>query len=131
MSTQGRKRKERGSSSSLPPIPDKVYFTIGEVSALCQVKAHVIRYWETEFKELVPTRRRNRRYYKRKEIELIRKIRALLYQQGYTIEGARGQLSKTGAARTKRVTTTAAAAEANADADLLQELKSVLKELES
>ena len=76
----------------LAPIPDKVYFTIGEVSLLCAVKAHVIRYWETEFKPLNPVRRRNRRYYQRKDIELIRKISSLLYQDGYTIEGARQRL---------------------------------------
>ncbi len=80
--------------SELLPIPDKVYFTIGEVSNLCDVKAHVIRYWETEFKMLSPVRRRNRRYYQRKDIELIRKIACLLYQEGYTIDGARQQLQR-------------------------------------
>jgi DNA-binding transcriptional MerR regulator len=79
-------------SVELPPIPDKVYFTIGEVSQLCAVKAHVIRYWETEFKPLNPVRRRNRRYYQRKDIELIRKISRLLYAEGYTIDGARQRL---------------------------------------
>lgn len=76
----------------LPSIPDKVYFTIGEVAQLCAVKAHVIRYWETEFKPLKPVRRRNRRYYRRKDIELVRQISGLLYQEGYTIEGARQRL---------------------------------------
>lgn len=78
--------------SDLPPIPDKLYFTIGEVSTLCAVKAHVIRYWETEFKPLSPVRRRNRRYYQRKDIELIRRISVLLYGEGYTIDGARQRL---------------------------------------
>ncbi len=78
--------------ADLPPIPDKVYFTIGEVSLLCLVKTHVIRYWETEFRSLSPVRRRNRRYYQRKDIELIRQIATLLYEEGYTIDGARQRL---------------------------------------
>ena len=77
----------------LPPIPAKRYFTIGEVSSLCEVKPHVLRYWEQEFPQLKPVKRRgNRRYYQRHEIELIRKIRYLLYLDGYTIGGARNQL---------------------------------------
>lgn len=79
---------------SLPAIPEKVYFTIGEVAALCAVKTHVIRYWESEFQALSPVRRRNRRYYKRKDIELIRQISTLLYKEGYTIEGARQCLQR-------------------------------------
>jgi DNA-binding transcriptional MerR regulator len=75
--------------SDLPPIPDKLYFTIGEVSELCAVKPHVLRYWEQEFKQLTPlTRRGKRRYYQQKDIKLIRKIRALLYEEGFTINGA-------------------------------------------
>lgn len=78
----------------LPSIPDKLYFTIGEVGRLCQLRPHVLRYWEQEFNQLSPTKRRgNRRYYQHKDVLLIRKIRALLYEQGYTIEGARQQLS--------------------------------------
>jgi len=78
----------------LPPIPDKLYFTIGEVGKLCQLRPHVLRYWEQEFTQLSPTKRRgNRRYYQHKDVLLIRKIRNLLYEQGYTIEGARQQLS--------------------------------------
>ena len=81
------------SAIELPPTPAKRYFTIGEVSSLCEVKPHVLRYWEQEFPQLKPVKRRgNRRYYQRHEIELIRKIRYLLYLDGYTIGGARNQL---------------------------------------
>ena len=75
-------------------IPGKRYFTIGEVSELCDVKSHVLRYWEQEFPMLSPVKRRgNRRYYQRHDVLLIRQIRSLLYEQGYTIEGARKKLS--------------------------------------
>ena len=75
-------------------IPSKRYFTIGEVSELCDVKSHVLRYWEQEFPSLSPAKRRgNRRYYQRHDVLLIRQIRSLLYEQGYTIEGARKKLS--------------------------------------
>src|SRR6266581_3076169 len=77
----------------LPPIPAKRYFTIGEVSELCGVKAHVLRYWEQEFSQLKPVKRRgNRRYYQHHEVLLIRRIRDLLYEQGFTINGARNRL---------------------------------------
>lgn len=77
----------------LPPIPAKRYFTIGEVSDLCGVKPHVLRYWEQEFTQLKPVKRRgNRRYYQHHEVLLIRKIRELLYEQGFTISGARNRL---------------------------------------
>lgn len=77
----------------LPPIPAKRYFTIGEVSELCGVKPHVLRYWEQEFTQLKPVKRRgNRRYYQHHEVLLIRKIRELLYKQGFTISGARNRL---------------------------------------
>ena len=79
----------------LPPIPAKRYFTIGEVSDLCGVKPHVLRYWEQEFTQLKPVKRRgNRRYYQHHEVLLIRKIRELLYEQGFTISGARNRLSE-------------------------------------
>ncbi len=82
-----------GSNRELPPIPAKRYFTIGEVSELCDVKPHVLRYWETEFTSLKPVKRRgNRRYYQRHDVLMIRQIRALLYEQGYTIGGARLRL---------------------------------------
>ena len=82
-----------GSNRELPPIPAKRYFTIGEVSELCDVKPHVLRYWETEFTSLKPVKRRgNRRYYQRHDVLMIRQIRGLLYEQGYTISGARQRL---------------------------------------
>ena len=85
----------------LPPIPAKRYFTIGEVSELCGVKPHVLRYWEQEFTQLKPVKRRgNRRYYQHHEVLLIRRIRELLYEQGFTISGARNKLDSRGAALT-------------------------------
>ncbi len=85
---------EASNNSELPAIPSKRYFTIGEVSELCGVKPHVLRYWEQEFPTLKPVKRRgNRRYYQRHDVILIRQIRSLLYEQGYTIGGARQKLS--------------------------------------
>jgi len=79
--------------AELPPIPAKRYFTIGEVSELCGVKPHVLRYWEQEFTQLKPVKRRgNRRYYQHHEVLLIRRIRQLLYEEGFTISGARNRL---------------------------------------
>ena len=79
----------------LPPIPAKRYFTIGEVAELCGVKPHVLRYWEQEFTQLRPVKRRgNRRYYQHHEVLMIRRIRALLYEQGFTISGARLRLQE-------------------------------------
>jgi len=79
--------------TDLPPIPAKRYFTIGEVSDLCGVKPHVLRYWEQEFTQLKPVKRRgNRRYYQHHEVLLIRRIRELLYEEGFTISGARNRL---------------------------------------
>ena len=98
MSTSVRAQKktcmlEASNNSELPPIPGKRYFTIGEVSALCEVKPHVLRYWEQEFPQLKPMKRRgNRRYYQRQDVILVRQIRGLLYEQGFTIGGARQQL---------------------------------------
>ena len=87
---------EPTNNNELPPIPGKRYFTIGEVSDLCAVKPHVLRYWEQEFPQLKPVKRRgNRRYYQRQDVIMIREIRSLLYEQGYTIGGARLQLSDT------------------------------------
>ena len=81
----------------LPPIPAKRYFTIGEVSDLCGVKPHVLRYWEQEFTQLKPIKRRgNRRYYQHHEVLLVRRIRELLYNQGFTISGARHRLEEAG-----------------------------------
>ncbi len=82
-------------SDALPPIPAKRYFTIGEVSELCGVKPHVLRYWEQEFTQLRPMKRRgNRRYYQHHEVLLVRRIRELLYEQGFTINGARNRLGE-------------------------------------
>ncbi len=84
---------EASNNNELPAIPGKRYFTIGEVSELCGVKPHVLRYWEQEFSELKPSKRRgNRRYYQRQDVLLIRQIMSLLYEQGYTIGGARQKL---------------------------------------
>ncbi len=84
---------EPSNNAELPAIPGKRYFTIGEVSELCGVKPHVLRYWEQEFPQLKPVKRRgNRRYYQRQDVLVIRQIRALLYDQGFTIGGARNRL---------------------------------------
>ena len=84
---------EPSNNSELPAIPGKRYFTIGEVSELCSVKPHVLRYWEQEFPQLKPVKRRgNRRYYQRHDVIMIRQIRGLLYEQGFTISGARQRL---------------------------------------
>jgi len=86
-------RPNKAEAVQLPPIPAKRYFTIGEVSELCGVKPHVLRYWEQEFTQLKPVKRRgNRRYYQHHEVLLIRRIRELLYEQGFTISGARNKL---------------------------------------
>ena len=85
---------EPGNNDELPPIPGKRYFTIGEVSDLCGVKPHVLRYWEQEFPQLKPVKRRgNRRYYQRQDVLIIRQIRSLLYEDGFTIGGARQKLT--------------------------------------
>jgi DNA-binding transcriptional MerR regulator len=85
---------EPGNNDELPPIPGKRYFTIGEVSELCAVKPHVLRYWEQEFPQLKPVKRRgNRRYYQRQDVIVIRQIRSLLYEEGFTIGGARQRLT--------------------------------------
>jgi len=90
---------------SLPSIPAKRYFTIGEVSELCGVKPYVLRYWEQEFTQLKPMKRRgNRRYYQHHEVLLIRRIRELLYEQGFTISGARNRLTDVAAPRAERPT---------------------------
>lgn len=101
----------------LPPIPGKRYFTIGEVSDLCRVKPHVLRYWEQEFPQLKPIKRRgNRRYYQRHDVVLIRQIRTLLYVEGFTISGARNKLALDNPVPL--------------DADRQQAVKTLIKELE-
>ena len=116
----------------LPPIPAKRYFTIGEVSELCGVKPHVLRYWEQEFTQLKPVKRRgNRRYYQHHEVLLIRRIRELLYEHGFTINGARNRLeeplhSSGGGGGTKTMTVPQPISPGN----IRKELKSILKMLE-
>lgn len=87
---------EPSNNNELPAIPGKRYFTIGEVSDLCAVKPHVLRYWEQEFEQLDPVRRGNRRYYQREDVLIVRQIRSLLYEHGYTIGGARQCLEEGG-----------------------------------
>lgn len=114
---------EPSGNSELPPIPGKRYFTIGEVSELCGVKPHVLRYWEQEFPQLTPIKRAgNRRYYQRQDVMVVRQIRDLLYQQGFTIGGARQKLSgrevKSDASRSRQIVK-----------QLRVELEELLKEL--
>src|ERR1700677_1934855 len=93
-SSQTRSDKRKLATESLPVIPDKRYFAIGEVAHLCGVKPHVLRYWEQEFPQIKPVKRRgNRRYYQRQDVLVIRQIRSLLYEQGFTIGGARNRLT--------------------------------------
>lgn len=93
---------EPTNNDQLPPIPPKRYFTIGEVGELCAVKPHVLRYWEQEFPQLKPVKRRgNRRYYQRDDVVLIREIKSLLYEQGYTIGGARQKMTGSGKSKNK------------------------------
>ncbi len=95
METSSSRSNNGSAKEPLPPIPAKRYFTIGEVSELCGVKPHVLRYWEQEFTQLKPVKRRgNRRYYQHHEVLLIRRIRELLYDQGFTINGARNRLDE-------------------------------------
>jgi DNA-binding transcriptional MerR regulator len=124
--------ESRVASPLLPPIPAKRYFTIGEVSELCAVKPHVLRYWEQEFTQLRPMKRRgNRRYYQHHEVLLIRKIRELLYDQGFTISGARNQLMEGRANGDARLTSSDTApvmdALPTAPNDLRGELAAVLQ----
>jgi DNA-binding transcriptional MerR regulator len=118
--------------ADLPPIPAKRYFTIGEVSELCGVKPHVLRYWEQEFTQLKPVKRRgNRRYYQHHEVLLIRRIRELLYEEGFTISGARNRLDNAVLAGEERTEPAPRAAPA-AGADLAvikRELRALLETL--
>ena len=114
----------------LPPIPAKRYFTIGEVSELCGVKPHVLRYWEQEFTQLRPVKRRgNRRYYQHHEVLLIRRIRELLYDQGFTISGARNRLDELANEPSRAARMAATGTAKPAFAQLRQELKNVIDEL--
>ena len=117
-------------SRDLPPIPAKRYFTIGEVSDLCGVKPHVLRYWEQEFTQLKPLKRRgNRRYYQHHEVLLIRRIRELLYEEGFTISGARHRLDD--AAHAPRIVAPLPLSSAFDAASMRQEIKNILKLLEA
>ncbi len=122
------KRKQR-MEKDLPAIPDKLYFTISEVSDLCAVKAYVLRYWEQEFPQLKPVKRRgNRRYYQHQDIILIRQIRKLLYEEGFTIEGARTQLSNMPEAVSQSVKMDVVVKKVIADLEsVLQNLQSEMK----
>lgn len=120
-------------NSALKPIPAKRYFTIGEVSELCGVKPHVLRYWEQEFAQLKPVKRRgNRRYYQHHEVLLIRRIRELLYGQGFTIHGARSQLGHGAVEPISVIAASVAASPSSVDLALLRrEIKSVVSLLRS
>ncbi|MDH5546703.1 MAG: MerR family transcriptional regulator [Gammaproteobacteria bacterium] len=116
----------------LPPIPGKRYFTIGEVSDLCAVKPHVLRYWEQEFPQLKPVKRRgNRRYYQQHDVQMVRTIRSLLYEQGFTINGAKQQLSRRDSKKSKAVEaeTTAATSPVSGSQDLVKALRTELEDL--
>ncbi|MCW8917502.1 MAG: MerR family transcriptional regulator [Gammaproteobacteria bacterium] len=110
---------EPSNNNELPPIPGKRYFTIGEVSELCNVKPHVLRYWEQEFTQLKPVKRRgNRRYYQRQDVLIIRQIRSLLYEQGFTIGGARQQFESEDVKQ-----------DANQSQQIIRQLRSELEEV--
>ena len=120
-----RNSRRQSVEQDLPIIPDKRYFTIGEVGHLCGVKPHVLRYWEQEFPQLKPTKRRgNRRYYQYDDVLIIRNIRKLLYENGFTIEGARAQLTTNPTEVSKSVKTDAVMKKLIADIEnVLQKLK--------
>ncbi len=119
-------------NSELPAIPSKRYFTIGEVSELCCVKSHVLRYWEQEFPSLKPMKRRgNRRYYQLEDVVLIRQIRGLLYEQGYTISGARQQIMGGGVTVPEEGNTTASTVDDGVMKQLIDDLEQTLKLLRS
>jgi DNA-binding transcriptional MerR regulator len=120
---------ENPATTDLPAIPAKRYFTIGEVSELCGVKPHVLRYWEQEFTQLKPLKRRgNRRYYQHHEVLLIRRIRELLYEHGFTINGARNRLDEP--AGQPPGTKTMSVPQPISPGNIRKELKSILKMLE-
>ncbi len=120
-------------SETFPPIPAKRYFTIGEVGVLCGVKPHVLRYWEQEFAQLRPVKRRgNRRYYQHQEVLLIRRIRELLYEQGFTISGARNRLGQSAAELRSANTESDTAPQLPVDVALIRgEIRNVLSMLRS
>ena len=116
--------------AELPPIPAKRYFTIGEVSELCGVKPHVLRYWEQEFTQLKPVKRRgNRRYYQHHEVLLIRRIRELLYEEGFTISGARNRLDNAALGAEERAESAPRPASGGDLAAIRRELRALLEAL--
>src|SRR5437773_3851801 len=126
---------ENLATNDLPAIPAKRYFTIGEVSELCGVKPHVLRYWEQEFTQLKPLKRRgNRRYYQHHEVLLIRRIRELLYEHGFTINGARNRLEESGGSGSPLTSgagqKTMTVPQPLSPSNIRKELKSILKLLE-
>jgi DNA-binding transcriptional MerR regulator len=122
---------ENLATTELPAIPAKRYFTIGEVSELCGVKPHVLRYWEQEFTQLKPLKRRgNRRYYQHHEVLLIRRIRELLYEHGFTINGARNRLEEPAPPASAQPAKTMTVPQPISPASLRKELKSILKLLD-
>ena len=119
---------ESSANTELPSIPDKRYFTIGEVSELCNVKPHVLRYWEQEFPQLKPVKRRgNRRYYQHQDVLTIRQIRSLLYGQGYTIGGARQRMEGGGVQTEDPSRSAKTASDAIALKGIIDELKDLAK----
>ncbi len=118
-------QRKQATTHTLPAIPDKRYFTIGEVARLCAVMAHVLRYWESEFPQLKPTKRRgNRRYYQHNDVLIVRQIRKLLYEDGFTIEGARAQLQSNPSEVDKTIKTAAEVKKVIADLEgILQKLQ--------
>jgi DNA-binding transcriptional MerR regulator len=116
--------RKQNSEQELPVIPEKLYFTIGEVSKLCHLKSHVLRYWEQEFSQLNPCKRKgNRRYYQRKDVILVREIKSLLHEQGFTIEGARTKLNNDKKESSKRM-------KVHFVREIINSLEAVLNELE-
>lgn len=123
-----KKKNNPNQRVSLSPIPNKLYFSIGEVSELCDLKPHILRYWENEFIQLSPTKRRgNRRYYQHKEVVLIRRIRELLYEKGFTIDGARQQLLE----NSESIKCEAISVKKNLIDETIAQLEQVIKDLES
>jgi DNA-binding transcriptional MerR regulator len=123
---------EASNNNELPAIPGKRYFTIGEVSELCAVKPHVLRYWEQEFPQLKPVKRRgNRRYYQRHDVVLIREIRGLLYEQGFTIGGARLQLDADASSEKTKPQAGGATESTQGHKALIQEMLQELQQLKT
>lgn len=122
-----RAKKRKQSEQDLPAIPDKRYFSISEVSTLCSVKAYVLRYWEQEFSQLKPIKRQgNRRYYQQQDVLLVRQIKKLLYEDGFTIEGARAQLTQADAPVTQEIKVDATMVK-----KVIADLESVLQNLQA